>query len=93
MSGLLNDEQNQAFEWVHQRKNIFLTGPAGTGKSFLINHIKEWAIEKQLKFVITALTGSAALLIHGRTLHSALGIGLGEKPVEQLVSFVLRNKG
>jgi ATP-dependent DNA helicase PIF1 len=81
----MNPEQSRAFQAVVDGKNIFLTGPAGTGKSFVINHIKKWATDNEKNFAITALTGCAAVLIDGKTLHSTLGLGLGDKPVEVIV--------
>ncbi len=82
----MNTEQTQAFEAIVAGKNIFLTGPAGTGKSYVINEIKKWATQNDKKFAITALTGCAAVLINGKTLHSTLGLGLGDKPVDLLVN-------
>jgi ATP-dependent DNA helicase PIF1 len=81
----MNTEQANAFDAVIAGKNIFLTGPAGTGKSYVINEIKKWASSNQKKFAITALTGCAAVLINGKTLHSTLGIGIGDKPVDIIV--------
>jgi len=81
----MNTEQEYAFNTVINSKNIFLTGPAGTGKSFVINEIKKWAMSNNKKYAITALTGCAAVLIGGRTLHSTLGLGLGDKPIELLL--------
>jgi hypothetical protein len=82
----MNPEQSSVFQAVVDGKNIFLTGPAGTGKSFVINHIKKWATDNEKNFAITALTGCAAVLIDGKTLHSTLGLGLGDKPVETIVN-------
>lgn len=81
----MNTEQEYAFDAIKDGKNIFLTGPAGTGKSFVINEVKKWAMKSNKKYAITALTGCAAVLINGRTLHSTLGLGLGDKPIDILV--------
>lgn len=81
----MNPEQQAAFQAVVDGKNIFLTGPAGTGKSFVINEIRKWAHRTEKRFALTALTGCAAVLIDGKTLHSTLGLGLGDKPVEMIV--------
>lgn len=81
----MNIEQQHAFDVIKDGKNIFLTGPAGTGKSFIIHEVKNWALQCNKKYAITALTGCAAVLIGGRTLHSALGLGIGDKPIELLV--------
>jgi len=59
---------------------LFLTGAAGAGKSKVINEIlsycKEYCEQIMVPFtdrtiVVTALTGVAAVLINGETLHSA----------------------
>lgn len=86
----MNHEQQAAFQAVVDGKNIFLTGPAGTGKSYVINEIRRWAHAKEKQFTLTALTGCAAVLIDGKTLHSTLGLGLGDKPVEIIVQKMKR---
>ena len=35
---MLNKEQQEALEFINSGENIFLTGDAGTGKSFLLDH-------------------------------------------------------
>lgn len=86
----MNIEQQQAFDAIVGGKNIFLTGPAGTGKSFVIKKIREWALNEKKNFAITSLTGSASILIEGRTLHSTLGLGLGKHSVEQIIGKLKR---
>ncbi|TPX75682.1 hypothetical protein CcCBS67573_g03050 [Chytriomyces confervae] len=64
---------------VEDRENVFYTGGAGTGKSYLLSHIIS-----RLKHVhdgnvaVTAPTGIAAVNINGCTLHSFVGVGLFE---------------
>ena len=91
----LNEEQRIAFERIQAGENIFLTGPAGAGKSFLVKHIVTWAKEVANKTIATtALTGCAALLLgtKAKTLHSWAGIGLGREPVNILESNI-RKRG
>lgn len=63
-------------------KNIFLTAPGGCGKTFLLNQLSSAMPDK---IILTATTGVAALNIKGTTIHSALGLGLGNKPVETML--------
>lgn len=86
----MNEEQYAAFHAFTERKNIFLTGSAGTGKSFTLKEIIKWARDQNLKMGITATTGSAAFLIGGRTLHSFLGIGLGKKSPRDMAMILKR---
>ena len=53
---------------------LFVQGKAGTGKSFLIHHIRNIFIAKSIPFLTCASTGIAASLIDGQTAHSAFSI-------------------
>jgi len=53
--------------------NIFLTGQAGTGKSYTINNFIKWASGEGIEVALTASTGVAAINIGGITIHSFLG--------------------
>ena len=57
-------------------KNIFMSGPGGTGKSYLIHIIKQLCLLSKKNFHITALTGCAALLLNGKTVNSWAGTGI-----------------
>ena len=56
------------------REPFFISGKAGTGKSFVINTLKKYFIANNIPFLITASTGIASVLIGGKTLHSAFSI-------------------
>jgi|UniRef100_A0A6C0JMZ2 ATP-dependent DNA helicase PIF1 len=88
---MLNILQLDALNKVKEGKSIFLTGAPGVGKSFLLSKIVEYLKETDIKYGITALTGCAALLIKGQTLHSFLGIGLGNSSTETLVKKIEKN--
>jgi ATP-dependent DNA helicase PIF1 len=84
----MNAEQLTALRAVEGGANVFITGSAGTGKSFLIRAIQDYAAEANKKIMITALTGVAASLLGGRTIHSALMLGLGKKSPEELLQAI-----
>ena len=84
----LNKGQENALETVLTGSSIFLTGPGGTGKSFLIQRIVEELSLRKKKVAVTALTGCAALLLgkEAKTIHSWAGIGLGRDPPSKIAS-------
>jgi ATP-dependent exoDNAse (exonuclease V) alpha subunit len=72
----MNEKQLEAFNVVKNGENLFLSGSAGTGKSFTIKKIVEYLENNNLNYGLTALTGCAASLINGQTLHSFLLLGI-----------------
>lgn len=85
--------QKYALEMMEYGKNIFLTGQAGTGKSLLIKTFYKQSLRRGRYIALTSTTGISALLIGGNTLHSYLGIGLGNGDVDYLVSKVKKSRG
>ncbi|CAI2165531.1 2670_t:CDS:10 [Funneliformis geosporum] len=83
----LSEEQKKVFYLaVREKENIFFTGAAGTGKSFLLKRI---IAALQLRYgrervAVTALTGIAAVNINGTTLHSFSGIGLEVLVIDEI---------
>lgn len=90
----LSIEQENAFELFKQGYNIFITGPGGSGKTFLIKKIYDWCNENRKAIQVCALTGCAAVLLNcsARTIHSWGGIGLGNGDPDKIIQYVSGNK-
>lgn len=76
--------QAKAIEAAMEGKSFFLTGSAGTGKSFILKHIITKLREAGKYVAVTASTGCAAVGIGGGTIHSLAGLGIGMDPIERL---------
>lgn len=90
----LNTEQREAFDAIAEGKSIFITGPGGTGKSYLIQAIYNLIPERLGKHAnVTAMTGCAALLLgrYAKTLHSWAGVGLGRGSPAELATAIRRS--
>lgn len=90
----LSPEQQYAFDKYTMGQNIFITGPGGTGKSFLIKKIKSDLESKNQAHAVCALTGCAAVLLNccAKTIHSWAGIGIASGAQEEIVAKVMKNK-
>lgn len=82
---IFTSDQLNAINAIKRGKNVVITGPGGTGKTAVINHISKIREELIQSMGVTAMTGAAAVIINGRTLHSYLGIGLGKDSENELV--------
>lgn len=81
---MLNAKQKSAAEQTMNGENILITGPAGTGKSFTIKYIIELLRAEKKNIGLTATTGTAAFIIGGQTIHSFMGIGIGEETTAEV---------
>jgi len=70
----LNKKQLLSLELFNNGYNLFITGGAGTGKSFLTNMFKTKKDTRLCDIVITSTTGISALNIGGITIHTWAGI-------------------
>lgn len=79
---------------THYKQNVFFTGDAGTGKSYLLRCVIE-ALQEQVgkeKVFITASTGIAACNIGGITVHAFAGLGISDASLYHLVRKVRQNE-
>ena len=76
----LNRDQRNVYDYVSSTiadgtlLSLFVSGKAGTGKSFLIDALRAFFTAQNISFITCASTGIAASLIGGRTEHSDFGI-------------------
>lgn len=56
--------------------SVFLTGSAGTGKTYVINQYVDFLRATSVPYAVTASTGIAATHIGGMTIHSWSGLGI-----------------
>ena len=70
--------QEEALNAMKMGYNVFLTGPPGSGKTYLLNKYVEYLKENHKSVAVTASTGVAATHMNGTTLHSWSGLGIKE---------------
>jgi ATP-dependent DNA helicase PIF1 len=88
----MSPEQSLAFRKViEKRESLFITGSAGTGKTFWIQQIYQECKKRKIEISVTALTGTAAMILsdlhlEASTFHSWCSIGIDdtESPEERL---------
>lgn len=82
-------KQSQALNILKSGRNVYLTGAAGSGKTYVLNEYIEYLKHRGVKVGVTASTGIAATHIGGVTIHSWSGIGikdyLNEFEIEEIV--------
>lgn len=84
----------------NQKKNVYITGIAGTGKTHLVKMIKkecdrlQLVLNKPEDFVcaLTSTTGVSACSIGGSTIHRWSSIKIGDKPLSVILKNISQNK-
>lgn len=72
-------DQALALEIMLEGESVLLTGPAGSGKTYVLNQFVKHAREQGKSVAITATTGLAATHLNGNTIHSWSGIGVHDE--------------
>ncbi len=71
--------QGLALEIMLSGESVLLTGPAGAGKTFVLNQFIKLAKHDGKHVSVTATTGLAATHLGGTTIHSWSGIGIHDE--------------
>lgn len=74
------------FDLIEKGKNLFITGGAGTGKSFILSQIKQ-----KYNISVTSTTGISAINVNGQTIHSWCGVGICNDPIPRVINSILHN--
>ncbi|MDB5160814.1 MAG: putative helicase [Candidatus Saccharibacteria bacterium] len=68
-----------ALEIMGAGESVLLTGPAGSGKTYVLNKFIRRAKQEGKRVAVTATTGLAATHLNGTTIHAWSGIGIADK--------------
>ena len=90
----LSKSQKCAFELFKNGENLLILGVGGSGKSFLLKTMEEYIKTncRNKNMYVCSTTGISAYNIGGMTIHSFMGIGTGEMPVDVLIKRIKRRK-
>ena len=84
--------QQEALNILKTKNNVYLTGRAGSGKTYVLQRYLDTLRFQHINVGITASTGVAATHLSGMTIHSWAGIGIKERLTEkQLQELLKRN--
>lgn len=71
--------QQEALDILKMGHNVYLTGSAGSGKTYVLNQYINYLKDKNVEVGITASTGIAATHMNGTTIHSWTGLGVRDQ--------------
>ncbi|WP_435949328.1 AAA family ATPase [Psychrobacter sp. DM8] len=71
--------QSSALDILQTGQNVFLTGSAGSGKTYTLNQYINYLRARRVPVAVTASTGIAATHMNGTTIHSWSGIGIKDE--------------
>lgn len=84
--------QETALKILKSGQNIFLTGSAGTGKTYVLNEYILYLKSRKIIPTIVAPTGIAASHLNGQTIHSYFSLGLRDVVDEQFIASLIEKK-
>ena len=84
--------QKEALDILKMGHNVFLTGSAGSGKTFLLNQYIDYLRKKKIGIGITASTGVAATHMNGVTIHSWSGMGIKDNLTDYDMQKLLKRR-
>jgi ATP-dependent exoDNAse (exonuclease V) alpha subunit len=71
--------QSEALDILKMGGNVFLTGAAGSGKTYVLNEYINYLKNNRVEVAITASTGIASTHLNGMTIHAWTGMGIKDR--------------
>ena len=84
--------QSSALDILQTGQNVFLTGSAGSGKTYTLNQYINYLRARRVPVAVTASTGIAATHMNGTTIHSWSGIGIKDELSDRDLSNLARKQ-
>jgi ATP-dependent exoDNAse (exonuclease V) alpha subunit len=84
--------QGLALEILLSGESVLLTGPAGTGKTFVLNQFIRLSKYAGKHVSITATTGLAATHLGGSTIHAWSGIGVHDELPKNFLDHIAKGR-
>lgn len=84
--------QAQALAILKSGLSVFLTGPAGSGKTYVLNQFIRYARDDGKRVAVTASTGLAATHLNGNTIHAWSGMGVHDSIPRKLISDMSKSR-
>jgi ATP-dependent exoDNAse (exonuclease V) alpha subunit len=85
-------KQAIALEIMLSGESVLLTGPAGAGKTFVLNQFIRLAKAGGKHVSVTATTGLAATHLGGTTIHSWAGIGVQDELPQRFADHIAKGR-
>lgn len=85
----LTEDQKKAFNLAINGVNLFITGGAGTGKTFLVQKVIQTLIRSGKQVIVCAPTGTAAIKVGGVTINRVFGLQAGPCIHEKTMSLIV----
>jgi ATP-dependent exoDNAse (exonuclease V) alpha subunit len=85
-------KQGMALEVMLSGESVLLTGPAGAGKTFVLNQFIRLAKSEGKHVSVTATTGLAATHLGGTTIHSWSGIGISDSLQQGFIEYMAKGR-
>lgn len=84
--------QSQALAILDAGHSVLLTGPAGSGKTYVLREFIRQARDDGKHVAVTASTGLAATHLGGNTIHSWSGMGISDEVTKSMLRDMTKSR-